>query len=50
MTPAKAYNTVETFRQSIIDIVKQGVVDIMLVAASSLEAVAAKGRVPGNPM
>jgi hypothetical protein len=37
------FHTVETFRQSIIDIVKQGVVDIMLVAASSLEAVAAKG-------
>jgi hypothetical protein len=37
------FHTVEAFRQSIIDIVKQGVVDIMLVAASSLEAVAAKG-------
>jgi hypothetical protein len=40
---SKGYNSVETFRQSIIDVVKQGVVDIMLVAASSLEAVAAKG-------
>ncbi len=37
------YHNVETFRQSVIDVVKQGVVDIMLVAASSLEAVAAKG-------
>lgn len=40
---AKGYLPVETFRQSIIDVVKQGVVDIMLVAASSLEAVAASG-------
>ncbi len=37
------YHTVATFRQSVIDVVKQGVTDIMLVAASSLEAVAAKG-------
>jgi hypothetical protein len=37
------FHNVATFRQSIIDIVEQGVVDIMLVAASSLEAVAAKG-------
>ena len=34
---------VESFRQAIVDVVKQGVVDIMLVAASSLEAVSAKG-------
>jgi hypothetical protein len=40
---SKGYNSVERFRQDIIDVVKQGVVDIMLVAASSLEAVAAKG-------
>ncbi len=40
---AAGSHNVETFRQSIIDVVKQGVVDIMLVAASSLEAVAAKG-------
>jgi hypothetical protein len=40
---AAGSHTVETFRQSIVDIVKQGVVDIMLVAPSSLEAVAAKG-------
>lgn len=40
---SKGYHSVETFRQSIIDVVKQGVVDIMLVAASSLEAVSAKG-------
>jgi hypothetical protein len=40
---SKGFHTVETFRQSIVDVVKQGVVDIMLVAASSLEAVAAKG-------
>ncbi len=40
---SKGTRNVETFRQSIVDIVKQGVVDIMLVAASSLEAVAAKG-------
>jgi hypothetical protein len=39
----KGFLPVETFRQSIIDVVKQGVVDIMLVAASSLEAIAAKG-------
>ena len=39
----KGHHTVETFRQSIVDVVKQGVVDIMLVAASSLEAVSAKG-------
>jgi hypothetical protein len=37
------YHNVETFRNSIVDVVKQGIVDIMLVAASSLEAVAAKG-------
>ncbi len=37
------FHTVATFRQSVIDVVKQGVTDIMLVAASSLEAVAAKG-------
>jgi hypothetical protein len=40
---SKGFDTVENFRQSIVDVVKQGVVDIMLVAASSLEAVAAKG-------
>ena len=40
---SKGQHNVETFRQSIIDVVKQGVVDIMLVAASSLEVVAAKG-------
>jgi hypothetical protein len=40
---SKGFQNVETFRQSIIDVVKQGVTDIMLVAASSLEAVAAKG-------
>jgi hypothetical protein len=40
---SKGFHSVETFRQSIIDVVKHGVVDIMLVAASSLEAVAAKG-------
>ncbi len=37
------FHNVETFRQSVIDVVKQGVTDIMLVAASSLEAVSAKG-------
>lgn len=40
---AKGFHTVEHFRQAIIDVVKHGVADIMLVAASSLEAVAAKG-------
>ena len=40
---SKGTHNVETFRQSIVDVVKQGVVDIMLVAASSLEAIAAKG-------
>jgi hypothetical protein len=40
---SKGFHTVETFRQSIVDVVKQGVTDIMLVAASSLEAIAAKG-------
>ncbi len=40
---SKGQHNVETFRQSIADVVKQGVVDIMLVAASSLEAVTAKG-------
>jgi hypothetical protein len=40
---SKGYHTVEHFRQTIVDVVKHGVVDIMLVAASSLEAVAAKG-------
>lgn len=39
----KGFHTVEHFRQTIIDVVKQGVVDIMLVAASSQEAVAATG-------
>ena len=39
----KGFLPAETFRQSIIDVVKQGVVDIMLVAASSLEPIAAKG-------
>jgi hypothetical protein len=40
---SKGFHNVETFRQSIVDVVKQGVVDIMLVAASSLEAVSATG-------
>jgi hypothetical protein len=40
---SKGQHNVETFRQSVIDVVKQGVVDIMLVAASSLEAISAKG-------
>jgi hypothetical protein len=40
---SKGQHNVATFRQSIVDVVKQGVVDIMLVAASSLEAVSAKG-------
>ena len=40
---SKGFHNVETFRQSIADVVKQGVVDIMLVAASSLEAVSVKG-------
>lgn len=40
---SKGQNNVATFRQSIADVVEQGVVDIMLVAASSLEAVSAKG-------
>jgi hypothetical protein len=40
---SKGFHTVEHFRQSIVDVVKQGVVDIMLVAASSLENVAARG-------
>ena len=40
---SKGQHNVATFRQSIADVVKQGVVDIMLVAASSLEAVTAKG-------
>jgi hypothetical protein len=40
---SKGYHNVENFRQSIIDVVKQGVIDIMLVAASSLEAISAKG-------
>jgi hypothetical protein len=39
----KGFHTVETFRQAIVDVVKHGVVDIMLVAASSLEPIAAKG-------
>jgi hypothetical protein len=40
---SKGFHNVASFRQSIIDVVEQGVVDIMLVAASSLEAVSAKG-------
>ena len=40
---SKGHHNVESFRQSIVDVVKQGVVDIMLVAASSLEAVSAQG-------
>jgi hypothetical protein len=40
---SKGFHNVATFLQSIIDVVEQGVVDIMLVAASSLEAVSAKG-------
>jgi hypothetical protein len=39
----KGFHNVGHFRQSIVEVVKQGVVDIMLVAASSLEAIAAKG-------
>jgi hypothetical protein len=39
----KGSHNVATFRQSIVDVVKHGVVDIMLVAASSLEAISAKG-------
>jgi hypothetical protein len=41
--PTKGMANVTDFRQSIIDVVKHGVVDIMLVAASSLEAVANRG-------
>jgi hypothetical protein len=40
---SRGFHTVEHFRQSVVDVVKQGVVDIMLVAASSLESIAAKG-------
>ncbi len=40
---SKGFHTVEHFRQTIVDVVKQGIVDIMLVAASSQEAVAATG-------
>jgi hypothetical protein len=40
---SKGYATVAKFRQDVVDVVKHGVVDIMLVAASSLEAIAAKG-------
>lgn len=40
---SKGQHNAETFRQAIVDVVKQGVVDIMLVAASSLEVVSAKG-------
>jgi hypothetical protein len=40
---SKGHHNVATFRQSIVDVVKHGVVDIMLVAASSLEAISAKG-------
>ena len=41
--PSKGMANVLEFRQSIVEVVKHGVVDVMLVAASSLEAVAAKG-------
>lgn len=41
--PSRGMGNVDDFRQSIAAVVKHGVVDIMLVAASSLEAVAAKG-------
>jgi hypothetical protein len=41
---SKGFHTVERFRQSIIDELKQGIVDVMLVAASSLEAIADKGH------
>lgn len=41
--PSKGMANVLEFRQSIVDVVKHGVIDIMLVAASSLEAVAAGG-------
>ena len=40
---SKGQRNVEAFREAIVEVVKQGVVDIMLVAASSLEAVSAKG-------
>jgi hypothetical protein len=40
---SKGHHNVSTFRQSIIDVVKHGVVDIMLVSASSLEPIVAKG-------
>ena len=41
--PNGPFETVENFRQSITDMVKHGEIDIMLVAASSLEAVSEKG-------
>ncbi len=47
---AAGFHNVEAFRQSISDVVKQGVVDIMLVAASSLEAVSAKGLFKKSPV
>lgn len=41
--PSRGIANVTEFRKSIIDVVKHGVVDVMLVAASSLEAVSATG-------
>lgn len=40
---SQGFHDVHQFRQSIVDVVKQGVVDVMLAAASSLEAVSATG-------
>lgn len=40
---SKGFHTVEHFRQTVVDMVKHGNIDIMLVAASSLEAVAKTG-------
>lgn len=47
---AKGFHSVETFRQSVVDMVKHGNLDIMLVAASSLEAISAKGVFKTSPV
>ncbi len=40
---SKGFHSVEHFRQTVVDMVKKGNIDIMLVAASSLEMIAKTG-------
>ncbi|MCA0432038.1 MAG: hypothetical protein LCH46_02140 [Proteobacteria bacterium] len=48
--PDGPFETVENFRQSIVEMTRKGGLDIMLSAASSLEAVADRGTFKNSPV